>query len=108
MMRLLMQTLLFLAKHFAPLLDQQRRPNARQTISQIPPCQPLLARAVLRASVKRALQIVEPLEPIVEAPPRMHARQSVTHLCQLLLFVPEPLANQFPQSSTGFRQELAA
>ena len=75
-----MQALGGLFKHFAALLEQERGPDPAEALGQVAPSQPVVAHALARAPREAGLQVIQPLQIVVQPPPRVHAGQSLAEL----------------------------
>jgi hypothetical protein len=77
MPRLLAQSALFLPQEFSAMLHKLSRTEAGQPLPQMLQKQPPVSRTLPGAAQEVGLQIIEPLQPFIEPPPRMEPQKSL-------------------------------
>src|SRR5215831_7481133 len=107
-MNLLEEALFGLCEHFLALAQQPRRTHPAETLGQGLPSDPLTPRALPYPPLQTALQIVQPLQPILDATPRMSPFEAIGRVGQNMAFVFQLMTNKFAQAPTGFGHKLAA
>jgi hypothetical protein len=91
-----------------PPSQKRVRPHAREAVSKILPGQPMPCRALPAATDYRPLQIIQPLEPIIQPPAWMEPLQSLGSLRQSGRFIVQLLKRHLLYSASGFSKELSA
>jgi hypothetical protein len=108
MLYLFLQTRLLLFKQFAALFQKLRGPHPEKPLGNVLQSDPVLSGALLGATEQAAVQVIQQLEPIVETPARVNAREAVADVFEFVVFAFELPTRQVSDPNGRFSYKFAA